>query len=158
MAFESDTLLIILIAGIAIAVLLGLHTEWRLTRLLRGKSGKSLEDVVVKNMEDMERFKQFRKEIEQYLETVEKRLNQRVRGVGTVRFNPFRGTGDGGNQSFASAFIDEKGDGVVFSTLYSRERMSVFAKPLTGGKSEYELTGEERRAIQKAREQMQKFT
>jgi len=89
---------------------------------------------------------------------VEKRLNQSVRGVGTVRFNPFRGTGDGGNQSFASAFIDEKGDGVVFSTLYSRERMSVFAKPLTGGKSEYELTGEERRAIQKAREQMQKFT
>ena len=66
MAFESDTLLIILIAGIAIAVLLGLHTEWRLTRLLRGKSGKSLEDVVVKNMEDMERFKQFRKEIEQW--------------------------------------------------------------------------------------------
>ena len=154
MAFESDTLLIILIAGTAIAVLLGLHTEWRLSRLLRGKSGKSLEDIVVRSATDIERFKQFRKEIEQYLETVEKRLSQSVRGIGTVRFNPFKGTGDGGNQSFASAFIDEKGDGVVFSTLYSRERMSVFAKPLTSGRSEYELTEEERNAIQKAKEKM----
>jgi len=154
MAFpQSDIniLIYIIVGGTAIAVLLGLHTEWRLNRLLRGKSGKSLEDVVVRSAEDMERFKQFRKEIEQYLETVEKRLNQSVRGIGTVRFNPFRGTGDGGNMSFASAFIDEKGDGVVFSTLYSRERMSVFAKPLAQFASKYELTEEERNAITQAK-------
>ena len=149
---DTNTLLVILIAGTCIAVALGAHTEWRLTRLMRGKSGKNLEEIVVRNATDIERFRQFRKEIETYLETVEKRLDQSVRGVGTVRFNPFKGTGDGGNQSFASAFINERGDGVVFSTLYSRERMSIFAKPLTGGKSQYELTGEERHAIQKAKE------
>jgi hypothetical protein len=154
MQIDTNTLLIILLTGTVVAVLLGLHTEWRLTRLMRGKSGKDLECTVVQNAADIARFKQFRKEIEIYLETVEKRLDQSVRGIGTVRFNPFKGTGEGGNQSFASAFISEKGDGVVFSTLYSRERMSVFAKPLTGGKSQYELTGEERHAIQKAEEKL----
>lgn len=154
MTIDANTLLIILTVGIAVAILLGLHTEWRLTRLLRGKSGKNLEDVIVANAADLNRFKQFRKELEIYLETVEKRLHQSVRGVGTVRFNPFKGTGDGGNQSFASAFIDEQGNGVVLSSLYLRERISVFAKPLRDGKSEYELTGEEREAIKLAEQKL----
>lgn len=153
-AFDTNTLLIILIAGIAVAVLLGLHTEWRLTRLMRGKSGKNLEEIVVRSAADIEKFKQFRKELEVYLESVEKRLERSVRGVGTVRFNPFRGTGEGGNQSFASAFIDEEANGVVFSTLHTRERMRIFAKPLTCGKSEYELTQEERDAIKLAQQKL----
>ncbi len=154
MVLDTETLISILTGGMVIAVMLGLHTEWKLARLLRGKSGKSLEDVIIKNTSDLEHFKQFRKEIELYLETVEKRLNRSIRGVGTVRFNPFKGTGDGGNQSFASAFIDEKGDGVVLSTLYTRERVSVFAKPLKNGKSEYELTGEEKKVIGIAQEKL----
>ena len=151
MALDTDILLLTISTGMVIAVALGLHTEWRVGRFLRGKDGKTLEDAVVRSATDIQKFKEFRKEIETYLETVEKRLDQSVRGVGTVRFNPFKGTGDGGNQSFASAFISEKGDGVVFSTLYSRERLSIFAKPLMGGKSQYELTGEEKEAIQTAR-------
>lgn len=154
MVTDADTLFIILSAGILIAIFLGLHTEWRLGRLMRGKSGKNLEEIIVENASDLNRFKQFRKELETYLETVEKRLHQSVRGVGTVRFNPFKGTGDGGSQSFASAFINEKGNGVVFSSLYVRERMSVFAKPLINGKSEYELTGEEWKAIKIAQQKL----
>ena len=46
--------------------------------------------------------------------------------------------------------LNEEGDGVVFSSLYSRERMSVFAKPIKNNKSEYELTSEEKEALKKA--------
>jgi len=154
MAFDTDTLLIILIAGMAIAIALGLHTEWRVGRFMRGKDGKTLEDAVMQNAADIQKFKEFRKGLEDHLETVEERLEQSVRGIGTVRFNPFKGTGEGGNQSFASAFIDGGGNGVVFSTLHTRERMSIFAKPLKNGKSEYELTEEERNAIRQANEKL----
>ena len=150
MVIDTDTLLLIIIIGVAIAIVLGLHTEWRFNRLLRGKSGKNLEEIIIKNTADIDKFKQFRKEMETYLVTVEKRLHQSIRGVATVRINPFKGTGDGGQQSFATAFLDDRGNGVVFSTLHTRERMSIFAKPIRGGKSEYELTEEERHAIQKA--------
>ncbi len=67
----------------------------------------------------------------------------------TIRFNPF--PDQGSNQSFAVGMLDEDGDGVVFSSLYSRERMSIFAKPIKNGKSEYELTAEEKNVLDKAR-------
>ena len=47
--------------------------------------------------------------------------------------------------------LNEEGDGVVLSSLYSRERMSIFAKPIKNGKSEYELTEEEKKLLEKAR-------
>lgn len=154
MTIDTNTLLIGLIACVAIAIFLGLHTKWRLDRLMRGKSGKDLEEIVMRTAADIDRFKQFRKELQNYLETIENRLTKSIRAVDTVRFNPFHGTGDGGNQSFATALMDEKGDGVVFSTLHARERMSIFAKPLAKFTSTYELTGEEKEAIKKAREKL----
>ena len=154
MVLPIDTLLIIFACGMIIAVILGVHIEWRVNRLLCGKSGKTLEDSIVRNTADIEKFKTFRKELESYLETVEKRLDQSVRGVGTVRFNPFKGTGDGGNQSFATAFLDEDENGVVLSTLYTRERIGMYAKPLKDGKSDYELTGEEKEAIRLAQQKL----
>ncbi len=154
MVIDTETLLIIFASGIVIALLLGLHTEWRMHRLLQGKDGKSLEDVIVRNASDIEKLKQFRNELDVYLETVEKRLDQSVRTIGTVRFNPFKGTGDGGNQSFAMAFLDEEENGVVLSTLYTRERVGIYAKPLKEGKSEHELTGEEKEAIEEARKKL----
>ena len=95
MELSTDTLLFIFAAAAVIAVFLGLHTEWRMNRLLRGKSGKTLEEIIIRNSSDIEKFRQFRKELESYLETVEKRLQKSVCGVGTVRFNPFKGTGAG---------------------------------------------------------------
>lgn len=65
----------------------------------------------------------------------------------TVRFNPFQGKGIGGNQSFSSVFVDEEGNGVVITSMHTRERTNVFAKPLKNWGSEYELSEEEKRAI-----------
>jgi len=154
MVLPTDMLLIIFTVGMVIAVALGLHTEWRMSRLLRGKSGKTLEGVIIRNSSDIEKFKEFRTELEAYLETVERRLGQSVRGVGTVRFNPFKGTGAGGNTSFATAFLDEKENGVVLSTLYARERVGVYAKPIKGGTSEHELTEEEKEAVKQAQQKL----
>jgi hypothetical protein len=64
-----------------------------------------------------------------------------------VRFNPFEDAGS--NQSFAIGLLNEQGDGVVVSSLYARERMSVFAKPIQQHNSSHELTTEEYSVIQK---------
>ncbi|MDO8594157.1 MAG: DUF4446 family protein [bacterium] len=154
MVLDTNTLLIVFTVCMVIAVLLGIHTEWKVNRLLRGKNGKTLEEVIVRNANDIEKLKEFRKELEKYLESVEKRLDQSIRGVGTVRFNPFKGNGEGGNQSFATALLDEKENGVVLSTLYTRERVGVYAKPLKNGKSEYELTSEEKEAMKLAKQKL----
>ena len=118
----------------------------RFKRLMLGRNG-SLEESIAVLTRELKEMKKFRSELESYLKLVEARLSGSVQGVGVVRFNPFSGDGSGGNQSFAAAFLDEAGDGVVFSSLYARDRVGLYAKPLQKGVSPHELTAEEKEAI-----------
>lgn len=143
--------LILLIA----VFLMHLSLRRRLARLALGRTG-SIEETLAILMRDMKEFKEFRAELEKYLKLAEGRLRGSVSGLGVVRFNPFSGEGQGGNQSFALALLDELGQGVVLSTLYSRDRVGVYAKPLANFASTYELSDEEGQAVERAREEIQK--
>ncbi len=122
----------------------------KLKKLLLGNKTENIGDSIESMNKSINELGIFRKELESYLTLVEKRLRKSTQAIHTVRFNPFKGTGNGGNQSFATAFINEDGDGVVVSSLYSREHVSIFSKPIKKGNSEYELTEEERKAIDEA--------
>ena len=143
-------------AIIIILILLVVQLQMRFRKLLRGHRAETVEDSLKLIEHDLRNLKNFKKEMAVYLEGVEKRVGQSIQGVGTVRFNPFRGNGDGGNQSFATSFISEKGNGVVISSLYSRDHVSIFSKPLKEFKSEFELSGEEKESLAKAQEVLKK--
>ncbi len=133
-----------------IAVILLLMTQRRFARLALGRSG-SIEESISILLRDTKELQHFRVELEKYLKDAELRLRGSVQGVGVVRFNAFAGNGAGGNQSFSAAFLDEELSGVVLSTLYSRNHVGVYAKPVEKGNSTFELTAEERDAIAKAK-------
>jgi hypothetical protein len=139
------------VAAVAIAFLLGwiVITEKRLKRFFLGKKGKDLEDTIAALGSDIAELKKSKVDAEKEIAIMQAKLRKSIRGLETVRFNPF--PDQGGNQSFAIGMLNEDGDGVVFSSLYSRERMSVFAKPVKKGVSEYELTAEEKETLQKAK-------
>src|SRR6185437_5422797 len=128
-----------------------LSLRGRLARLSWGRSG-SLEETLGILTRDVKELQEFRADVELYLKLAELRLRSTLQGVGLVRFNPFEGQGQGGNQSFAIAFLDEYSNGVVLSTLYARDRVGVYAKPIEKGISTYELTNEEKEAIERARD------
>ncbi|OUM87594.1 MAG: hypothetical protein BAA01_04805 [Bacillus thermozeamaize] len=73
---------------------------------------------------------------------------QHVSRVGMIRYNAFRETGN--DLSFSVAWVNERLDGVVITSIYSRGECSVYAKPLSGGQSAYPLSPEEQEAIQHA--------
>ena len=123
--------------------------EYRLQRFFRGKNGSSLETQIRTIAEEIENIHGEEEERIQYLRSLEARIRRSIQGISTVRFNPFRDVGS--KQSFATTLLNEHGDGVVISTLYSRERSSVFAKPIKKFASEYELTPEESQSIEEAR-------
>lgn len=131
-----------------------LRLELRLRQLMRGKSGNDLEGTIVHIHARQKELEQFRTEIEAYLTQVERRLVRSVREVKTIRFNPFKGKGMGGNQSFATALLNEDGDGVILSSLYAREHVSMFAKPIIHYASEHELTEEEQKVLNEARDSL----
>ncbi len=137
----------------AVAILIGaiwmIITEKRLKRFFLGKKAKDLEDTIAALEEEISKLNQAKENTEKYLANINDKLKKSIRGLETVRFNPF--PDQGSNQSFAIGMLNEEGDGLVMSSLYSRDRMSVFAKPIKNGKSEYELTSEEKEALQKAK-------
>jgi hypothetical protein len=79
---------------------------------------------------------------------LERELQGSFGRVGLVRFNPFEDTG--GNQSFALALIDGRGDGFVLSSLHARAGTRVYAKAVAGGASEAALSTEESEALRQA--------
>ena len=124
-------------------------TEKRLKRFFLGKKAKDLEDTIITLEQEISKLHKGRVEAEQNIAMIQNKLKKSIRGLETVRFNPF--PDQGSNQSFAIGMLDEEGDGVVISSLYARERMSVFAKPVKGGKSEYELSSKEKEVLEKAK-------
>jgi hypothetical protein len=75
--------------------------------------------------------------------------NFAVQKVGIVRFNPFSGVG--GDQSFSLALLDKNENGLVITSLFSREGNRVYAKPIKNSRSEYLLSNEEKAAIERAK-------
>jgi hypothetical protein len=102
----------------------------------------------------LEKLNVFQKDSIEYFKNVEARLNRSIQAVETIRFNPFKGTGEGGNQSFSTAFVNKNGSGVVISSLYSRDRVSIFSKPLEKFESQFELTEEEKDVVVSAKKNL----
>ena len=122
--------------------------EKRLRVLFQGKDAKGLEDVIMLlRKEAMETRKTFHA-LDAQVANMENRLERSVQKVGIVRFNPFRDAG--GDHSFSLALLDEKHNGVVISSLYSRDGVRVYGKPIEKGSSSYQLSAEETGVIQKA--------
>ncbi len=142
--------ILIYIFGAIIIMLLGwvIYFEKRLRKLFRGTKAKDLEEIMVYLGKQMVDIKNGQIETKKHLNLIDSRLDKTIRNVEMVRFNPFIDAGS--NQSFAIAFINDEGDGVVMSSLYARDRMSVFAKPITKGKSTFELSTEEKEVLDKA--------
>jgi hypothetical protein len=95
--------------------------------------------------EVLEEFSQLKKEFE----ILKEKEKFNIQKVGIIRFNPFKELG--GNQSFSIALLDGKDDGIVITSLYTREGNRVFAKPIKNGNSEYPLLEEEKEAINLAK-------
>jgi len=66
-----------------------------------------------------------------------------------IRFNPFKEVG--GDQSFSLALLNEDNDGVVLTSLYTRQDNRVYGKTIKKGVSEYSLSNEEKEVIEKAK-------
>ena len=144
-----------ILAGIIVILTIWIiHLEFKLKRFLRGKNAKTLEGSFLFIKKRVENQTVVNKEIALEIDSINARLEKSIRGVGIVRFNPFAGTGGGGNQSFAIALLDEKRNGVVISSLYSHDRFSAFAKPIMKGTSTFELSEEESRALHQAEESL----
>lgn len=146
----SISILVYILSGVVVILLLWIGlTEYRFKKFFAGTNARNLEDVMINLGEQMTEIQELQSKINKHLVVVDTRLNKTIRSVKTVRFNPFLDAGS--NQSFAISFLNDEGNGVVMSSLYARDRMSIFAKPIIGGKSDFELSTEEKDVLEKSK-------
>jgi hypothetical protein len=71
-----------------------------------------------------------------------------LRHVALVRYDAFADLS--GRMSFSLALLDEHGDGVTISSLAGRSDTRTYAKSVTGGRGEQDLSPEESQAVEAA--------
>jgi len=138
------------VALAALIVSITMHN--RVKRIFRSANVPNIERLMGLHTKTLEDFVRFKAELTEYTKSLDSRVKKKTANVSTLRFNSFQGEGVGGNQSFSSVFADEEGNGVVITSMHARERTNVFAKPLQNWKSEYKLSEEEEKTINKAKE------
>jgi hypothetical protein len=123
--------------------------ESRLRGLLRGASG-DLESALVEHSERVERAASALPELSARTALLATGLQRAVQHIGLVRYNPFPESG--GDQSFAIALADDRGDGLLLTSLHTRSSSRIYAKPLAAWESPYALSQEEGTAVRRARD------
>ncbi len=108
----------------------------------------SLGDLVADQADRLETARADLEVLRKTVSDLEAPVARSVQCVGVVRYNPFGDTG--GDQSFAVALLDQRGDGVVISSLHGRTATRFYAKPVKAGASHTTLSEEEEQAIQQA--------
>ena len=113
--------------------------------LKKKKEPENIKEILAQFKDLKENFGKISKEIE----VLKKENKFNIQKVGIVRFNPFKEIG--GNQSFSIALLDGNDDGIIITSLYTKEGNRVYGKPIKNGKSEYLLSEEEKEAIERAK-------
>src|ERR1035437_4443624 len=101
----NSNLIILTLAGVVlILAIIAILQSFRLKQLACGKDGKTLEGTIISLVQRVNFLEENKGKTDGKIENLNARVSRSVRGVETIKFNPFKGTGDGGNQSFSTAF------------------------------------------------------
>lgn len=147
-ALAASALVLALLALLSTLVLA--VRVWRLSRR-RGPvatGDPDLDRLLADDRRQLEHLGREQAALAEQLRRLENGSRRALARVGVVRFNPFADTG--GNQSFALAVLDSNADGIVVTSLHSRQGTRIYLKAIAAGKSESPLSDEETEALRRA--------
>jgi hypothetical protein len=158
MPLDTQTLSTAVVVLAVVVVLLVVWVAWlqrsdallrrRLRRLIGDGEGLGLDELLDKQFGRLDTVADRVEALNRLHHELEALLQQSIQKVGVIRFNPFADTG--GDQSFAVALLDARGNGIVLSSLHGRADTRIFAKQVQAGRSKLALSDEEQDAIRKA--------
>jgi hypothetical protein len=109
-------------------------------------NGNNVDELLKKYINEVREIKKDNEEIKNYYIKLDSDLASCVQKVGLVRYNAFKDVGS--DLSFAIALLDGNNNGIVLNGIYGSESSNIYAKPIKGNKSSYQLSEEEEYAIE----------
>ena len=139
----------IILAVVLIIVLCKLKTlKRRVDSLTRGKDTESLEDIIVSYLERVESLEEGEEITRAALNAIKDNLKIAYQKTGLVKYDAFREMS--GALSYSLALLDKENNGVLISSMYSREGCYTYAKEIIKGESKINLSEEEAEALKQA--------
>lgn len=140
-------LLIIFIILTIINIILIINANRKYLRFMKKLgNGSNLDEMLKDYLRDVKEIKQDNTEIKAYYTKLDHDIDCCIQKIGLVRYNAFKDVGS--DLSFAIALLDRNDNGVIFNGLYGSESSNIFAKPIKGGVSKYQLSEEEKNALE----------
>ena len=155
LGFESDYIIIGLAAVAIFLLLWGILNTVRIGKLnkrlaafMKGKSAESLENTLIKRLEEVDELSDRNAENERNIEVIQKHLKKCQSKTALVKYNALEQLG--GNLSFALCVLDDFNNGYIINVVHSREGCYTYSKEVIDGNSVIGLAEEEEEALAKA--------
>lgn len=107
--------------------------------------GKDFSQMLSKYVSQVEELNKRDDQIISVCNNINSELAKCIKKVGLNRYDAFGNTKN--KLSFALALLDRDNNGIVINSIYGQDNSNVYAKPIKNGKSEYNLSDEEKQAI-----------
>ncbi len=117
-------------------------------KLTKGVEVDDIKKILTKILTRSDENTKEIKEVIKRIDYIEEKDKCHIQKIGLIRFNPFSELG--GDHSFCLAILDDKDTGVVITGLHTRDRTRVYIKDIKSGKSNFELSTEEKKSIASA--------
>lgn len=117
-------------------------------RFMRGSDMESLEETIWKQFDRIEKLEESDKKKQNEIDRIFENLKSVYQKRGLVKYDAFREMS--GKLSYALALLDQEDNGILISSMYSREGSYSYAKNIVHGKSAINLSEEEEKALKLA--------
>ena len=141
-------LIVILFILIIINIVQNHKLKKKYNQFMTGKDGSSLEDNLVKRVNEIEELITSNKENEENIKKIFQNLNSTFQKIGMVKYDAFHEMG--GKLSFSLALLNRENDGFIMNAMHSREGCYTYIKEIIQGNSVIVLSDEEKEALDMA--------
>lgn len=153
LVLSRSTLTLVALVAIGLSVVAVLYTIANAGRVGGSVGGRvrldeTLRGILQGQAEQVQRLERAIRALHATGKKQQTQIEGSVRNVALLRYDAFEDVG--GRLSFSCALLDDKGNGVVLTSINGRQETRVYAKPVTDGTSSHNLSLEEEEAIRRA--------
>ena len=120
----------------------------RVDALTRGKDAETMEDSILNFFERIESLEDAERKMHRDIRDIKENLKITYQKTGLVKYDAFREMS--GALSYSLALLDKENNGILITSMYSREGCYTYAKDIIKGECKLNLSDEEAEALKQA--------
>ncbi len=117
----------------------------RISRFTTGRDAANLEEVILKRFSEIRQIVKNEKQQNKNIESINDKFLTTFCKIGLVKYDAFKEMS--GKLSFSLALLTENHDGIIITSMHSREGCYTYCKEVSNEESYYVLSEEERLAL-----------